>query len=241
MKLFRFFRNWNIFSYPTKIEGRLRYRFKNRSLLEQALSHKSYTKFSHSNNNNERLEYLGDAVLNLVLGDLLMQFHQKSDEGELSKMRSALVSTKGLYHKSRDLNLGRDLKMSRGEKMNKGESNPRLLSSAFEAVIGAIYIDGGYSQVYQVIQRLFQKNLKTWVDRDYKTILQGKCQKLFQTVPTYELIQERGPAHKRVFSIKVTLNNKDYGYGEGLTKKDAEQQAARKTLNFEEFNNDLDV
>ena len=232
MKLFRIFKGLNFFSYPTKLEGKLRYQFKDKSLLERALSHKSYTKFSHSNTNNERLEYLGDAVLNLVLGDLLMQVHQGADEGQLSKMRSALVSTKGLYYKSKDLKLGRDLKMSRGEKMNKGESNPRLLSSAFEAVIGAIYIDGGYSQAYQVIQRLFQRNLKTWVDKDYKTILQGKCQKIFQTTPNYELIQEQGPAHKKVFSIKVILNNKDYGYGEGLTKKDAEQEAARKTLSF---------
>ena len=235
------FRKWIWFSPTTKLEKKLKYKFKNNSLLTQALSHKSYSKFSNKNSNNERLEYLGDAVLNLVLGDLLMQANQDSDEGQLSKMRSSLVSTKGLYHKSKDLILGQELKMSRGEKMNKGASNPRLLASAFEAIIGAIYLDGGYSQVYRVIQYLYHKNLRHWVDQDYKTILQSKSQKLFQTTPTYELVQEQGPAHRKVFFVKVILNNKEYGYGEGFTKKDAEQEAARKTLDFSEFDNDLDA
>ncbi len=235
------FRQWSLFSSPTRLEKKLKYKFKNASLLTQALSHKSYSKFSNINSNNERLEYLGDAVLNLVLGDLLMQSHQDADEGYLSKMRSSLVSTKGLYNKSKDLILGRELKMSRGEKMNKGASNPRLLASAFEAIVGAIYLDGGYLQAYRVIQHLFHKNLKTWTDQDYKTILQSKSQKLFQTTPVYELMQEQGPAHRKVFFVKVVLNNKDYGYGEGFTKKDAEQEAARKTLSFSEFDNESDV
>ena len=232
------FQKWIWFSSATKLEKKIKYRFKDDSLLAKALSHKSYSKFANKDSNNERLEYLGDAVLNLVLGDLLMQTHQTADEGRLSKMRSSLVSTKGLYHKSKDLNLGRELKMSRGEKMNKGASNPRLLASAFEAVIGAIYLDGGYSQVYKVIQYLFQKNLKNWVDQDYKTILQSKSQKVFQTTPIYKLLQETGPAHRKEFFVQVIVGEKEYGYGEGFTKKDAEQEAARKTLEFSEFDNE---
>ncbi|MDE0152078.1 MAG: ribonuclease III [Bdellovibrionales bacterium] len=229
------FRKFDFFSTPTKMEKKLNYKFKNSSLLDQALSHKSYTNSSNKIENNERLEYLGDAVLNLALGDLLMSTHQEADEGQLSKMRSSLVSTKGLYKKARELGFSQELKLSRAEKMNRGASNPRLLASAFEAIVGAVYLDGGYNVVQKIISAMFQKDLKNWVDEDYKTILQGRSQKVLQKVPHYQLVGEQGPAHRKIFFVQVILNGKVYGQGRGPTKKEAEQEAARKTLDFEDL------
>jgi len=229
------FRKFNFFSTPTKLEKKLNYRFKNFSLLQRALSHKSYTNFFDKSENNERLEYLGDAVLNLVLGDLLMSVYKEADEGQLSKMRSSLVSTKGLYKKAGELGFGRELKLSRAEKMNRGASNPRLLASAFEAIVGAIYLDGGYHAVQKIIISMFQKDLKNWVDEDYKTILQGRSQKILQKTPFYQLLGEQGPAHRKIFFVQVVFNGKVYGQGRGPTKKEAEQEAARKTLDFEDL------
>lgn len=233
--MIHWFKRFDFFSAPTKLEKKLSYRFKNASLLHQALSHKSYTNSFDKNENNERLEYLGDAVLNLVLGDLLMSTHKEADEGRLSKMRSSLVSTKGLYKKARELGFGRELKLSRAEKMNRGASNPRLLASAFEAIVGAIYLDGGYHAVHKIIISMFQKDLRNWVDEDYKTILQGRSQKVLQKIPHYQLVGEQGPAHRKIFFVQVVLNGKVYGQGRGPTKKEAEQEAARKTLDFEDL------
>ena len=229
------FKKFDFFSVPTVLEKKLNYRFKNSSLLHQALSHKSYTNSFDRNENNERLEYLGDAVLNLVLGDLLMRTHKEADEGQLSKMRSSLVSMKGLYKKAKELGFGQELKLSRAEKMNRGASNPRLLASAFEAIVGAVYLDGGYNAVQKIIISMFQKDLKNWVDEDYKTILQGRSQKVLQKTPHYQLVGEQGPPHRKIFFVQVVLNGKVYGQGRGPTKKEAEQSAARKTLDFEEL------
>ena len=233
--MIRWLRKFNFFSAPTKLEKKIKYKFKDSSLLHQALSHKSYTHLSDSIENNERLEYLGDAVLNLALGDLLMTVHKEADEGQLSKMRSSLVSTKGLYRKARELGFGSELKLSKAEKMNRGSSNPRLLASAFEAIVGAVYLDGGYSAVKNIITSMFQKDLRNWVDEDYKTILQGRSQKVLQQIPQYKLMGEQGPAHKKIFFVQVVLNGKIYGQGRGSTKKEAEQEAARKTLDFEDL------
>lgn len=233
--MIRWLRRFDFFSAPTTLEKKIRYKFKDSLLLHQALSHKSYTHLSDKTDNNERLEYLGDAVLNLVLGDLLMSTHPEADEGQLSKMRSALVSTKGLYKKARELGFGLELKLSRAEKINRGASNPRLLASAFEAIVGAIYLDGGYSVVRRIVFSMFQKDLKSWVDEDYKTILQGRSQKTLQKIPQYQLVGEQGPAHRKIFFVEVVLNGKVYGQGQGSTKKEAEQEAARKTLDFEDL------
>ena len=230
----RWFRRF-FFPAPTVLEKKLNYKFKNLSLFHQALSHKSYAHLSGPMENNERLEYLGDAVLNLVLGDLLMSTYKDADEGRLSKMRSSLVSTKGLYKKSKELGLGRELKLSKAEKMNRGADNPRLLAGAFEAIVGAVYLDGGYLHVQKIIVSLFLKDLKNWVDEDYKTILQGRSQKNFQKIPQYQMVGEQGPAHKKIFFVQVILNGKVYGQGRGSTKKEAEQSAARKTLDFEDL------
>ena len=214
------------FYYPTKLEQRLGYKFKDRQIFEQALSHKSYAVKARGEN-NEKLEYLGDAVLGLVLGDLLMTKNPTANEGQLSKMRSALVSTKGLYKKSLELGMSRDLKTSASEKLILSSARARLLASALEALIGAIYIEGGYRKVFKVIHHIFYDNLnRDWEDQDYKTILQGKAQKRRNARLHYELVKERGPAHRKTFFVRVFLNEAVLGSGKGPTKKDAEQQAA---------------
>ncbi len=218
-----------IFSQSTYFEKKLGYKFKNQELFHQALMHKSYVK--NNNDNNERLEYLGDAVLNLALSDMLMKKHPLINEGVLSKMRSSLVSTKGLYKQAQALNISEELDMSFGEKSVEIRDNIRLLASFLEAIIGAVYLDGGYIRAKKVISKIFQKDLnRVWVDQDYKTILQGKSQKLFQQIPQYKLLKEIGPAHKKTFLVQVIVSSKILGQGQGFTKKEAEQKAAKEAI-----------
>lgn len=214
-----------LYFFPTKLEKRLGYKFKNRALFERSLIHKSYAIKHNKREDNEKLEYLGDAVLGLALGDLLMKSDPSADEGQLSKIRSSLVSTKGLYKKALELGLSREIKTM--EKINYESGKIRLLASCFEAIIGAIYLDGGYNQAMKVIQRVFLKNLnQEWKDEDYKTILQGMAQKTQPANLEYKLIKEQGPAHRKMFFVRVLFNKKVLGEGKGSTKKSAEQQAA---------------
>ena len=222
MKWFKFF------AQSTFFERKLGYKFKNRELFLQALTHKSYVKNSE---NNERLEYLGDAVLNLVLGDILMKKYPSAQEGMLSKMRSSLVSTHGLYKQAQALNIKKELELNFGRKTINFRSNARLLAGFFEALIGAVYLDGGYSKAQKVISSIFQKKLnQDWVDQDYKTILQGKSQKLFQQIPEYKVVSEQGPSHKKNFVVQVYVQSEILGVGKGFTKKSAEQSAAESAL-----------
>lgn len=222
MSLFSFFK-----VQSTNLERRIGYTFKNRSLFHQSLTHKSYAKESSSSNDNERLEFLGDSILGMILSYLLMEKNPHYNEGKLSKVRSSLVSTKGLHKIAVKIGLGRELKLGIVEKSNQGVRNPRLLASAFEALIGAMYIDGGYSKVYKVISNVFADELSSkWIDEDYKTMLQKASQRKYQEVPIYEVIDELGPSHKKSFLISATLNGEELGKGRGYSKKEAEQEAA---------------
>ena len=223
----------NIFSRPSYCEKKLGYKFKNKKLFRQALMHKSWMKGNSPD--NERMEYLGDAVLNLALGDVLMKKYPHAQEGILSKMRSSLVSTKGLYKQALNLNIGKELELSAGAKAHHIRRNARLMASFFEAIIGAIYLDSGYVKAQKVISIIFQKDLnQTWVDEDYKTILQGKSQKMFQQTPEYRLLNSKGPAHRKIFVVQVYVKSKKLGIGKGGTKKDAEQSSAEEALkNFD--------
>lgn len=221
----------NFLSQPTKFEKRLGYKFKNRPLFQQAFSHKSYVTELQTGEDNERLEFLGDSILGMVLSDLLMKKYPLANEGILSKVRSSLVSTKGLYKKALELGIGKELKLSLAEKLNQGVRKPRLLASALEAIIGALYLDAGFKKTKTIVIHLFEFELsKEWIDEDYKTILQGRTQKLFQKVPFYKLNRETGPPHKKTFHISVILNNNQLGKGIGYSKKEAEQQAAFEAL-----------
>ncbi|MGK5090644.1 ribonuclease III [Deltaproteobacteria bacterium TL4] len=215
---------------------KLQYQFTNGSLLQQALTHKSH---SHDKQlNNERLEFLGDAVLDLVISELLMKNFPRVSEGDLSKIRASLVNEAGLNKIAQSIDLGTFLLMGKGEELTGGRSKSSLLADAIEAIIAAIYIDSrdqkGLDSVRQVITLLFQseipKNLDDFSVRDYKTELQEYVQKHYRSLATYELLYECGPDHQKEFEMAVMIDGKEYGKGRGMSKKQAEQVAAQQAI-----------
>jgi len=218
----------------------LDYHFENPEILRQALTHKSYVSSESEVNfgNNERIEFLGDAVLDLVVSEMLMQEFPKLDEGGLSKFRASLVSESGLCKQARVLDLGDYLLLGRGEEMTGGRKKPSLLSDTFEAVMAAIYLDSreknGLSEIARVIRKLFlphlPKNADGYITRDYKSELQEHVQKLTGLPSTYELVDESGPDHQKEFTMAVFVKDKEYGRGSGASKKLASQLAAEIAL-----------
>lgn len=218
------------------LEEALSYSFHDPKLMCQALTHKSYINETKEKNrkDNERLELLGDSVLDLIMcQDLLDRFPELS-EGDLSKMKAKIVSEETLAEVARGLNLGSFLFLGKGEAQSEGKDKPSLLSDAMEALIAAIYLDGGLSTVRRVVLRFFDAPLSALGQGelvfDYKTALQEYSQKVFASLPTYEMIQESGPDHEKQFEVGVFMDATLHGIGIGKTKKAAEQQAAQKAL-----------
>lgn len=219
------------------IEQKMDYKFKNVELLTEALTHKSYYVESDKKSSyyNERLEYLGDAVLDLVISDILFHEFPKDEEGPLSHRRAAIVSEEYLAELALHLELDNDLRLGKGEKQLGGQKKSRLLSCVFEAILGAIYLDGGFDEAKKVIQNLFAEKIKNLGEeanyrRDYKTRLQEEIQKIVAQTPTYVVETEIGPPHDKTFEISVRLGNRVLGRGQGKTKKQAEQAAAQLAL-----------
>jgi ribonuclease-3 len=218
------------------LEDEILYRFRDWALLNQALTHKSYDNEMQENRGNhyERLEFLGDSVLDTAISHLLMQEYPDSDEGELSKRRSSLVNKKRLAQLARSLNVGKYVRLGKGEEQNLGRSKHSILACVYEALVGAVYLDGGYKKVYKVIQSHFNDLLsfeqKKPAYRDFKSRLQEHVQSTFRTIPEYNLVKESGPPHDRKFEIAIQINGKTYGTGKGKSKKDAQQRAAAATL-----------
>lgn len=213
-----------------KFEKALGYKFKNKDLLKEALTHRS-TKGKIS---NERLEFLGDAVLDLVVGEYLFLKFKNTDEGDLSKLRASLVNEKSFANISEMLNLGDYLYLSTAEENNHGRSKTSLVSDAFEAVMGAIYVESGLEAVKETFIKLLEMqyeniDLKSLL-KDYKTALQEITQAKFGVTPKYELVSSSGPDHKKIFEMAVILNNKELAKAIGNSKKEAEQQAALMAL-----------
>ncbi len=219
-----------------QLEKLLGYRFRHKELLKNALTHKSYANERRlaSIDHNERLEFLGDAVLELVVSDLLMENFPDAPEGELSKIRASLVNEKTLAGVAKDHELGRFLFLGKGEEMGQGRAKPSLLADALEAVLGAIYRDRGFKKAYKVIRaialELFDQVGTEGFYRDFKTLLQERAQILFKTVPKYKLVQELGPDHDKTFEVSLMIRGEVYGTGLGKSKKGAEQSAARQAL-----------
>lgn len=212
------------------LEECLGYQFKNRNLIIEALTHKSF----RTGYNNERLEYLGDAVLNLIVAEYLFKRFPQANEGELSKIRASLVNEKGFSLLANELDLGRYLLISSAEQNNKGRSKPSLLSNAFEALMGAIYLESSLNVVANIIYRLLEKvypiiDLRS-LYQDYKTALQEYTQAEFGSTPEYELLEAIGPDHKKEFHVAVIINNECYAKGWGKSKKEAQQVAAKEAL-----------
>ncbi len=218
------------------LQKKIGYRFKSLELLNQGLRHKS---FVHENvdaqgQDNERLEFLGDAVLDLVIGHLIMDRYPDYREGSLSRLRASVVNETRLAKIARDLSLGEYLLLGKGEEMTRGREKSSILSSSLEALLAAIYLDGGYKKAFKAIAQLFSLTLevaeKESFYQDYKTKLQELSQDTLKSTPRYVLAKEYGPDHGKVFGVQVQIQGKVAGVGAGRTKKEAEQRAARRTL-----------
>jgi ribonuclease-3 len=212
------------------LENRLGYSFKEKKLLIEALTHKSYKQPY----NNERLEFLGDAVLDLIVGEYLYKRFPNHDEGKLSKMRASLVNEGGFTLLASRLNLGDYIYLSNAEENNSGRTKPSLLSNAFEAVMGAIYLEAGLATANTIAITLLESNYKDIslesLFKDYKTSLQELTQAHFGITPEYKLLSSRGPDHLKEFEIALLIDGKTYATATGKSKKIAQQVAAELAL-----------
>ncbi len=221
----------------SKLEKKLNIKFKNKDLLQQAFVHRSYInenkkfKLSH----NERLEFLGDAVLELVVTEHLYKKYADSAEGELTSYRSALVNAVTLSKIAADLDMNEFLLLSKGEAKDTGRARTIILANTFEAFIGALYLDQGYNETEKFIseyllnkieEEIVAKNL--W--RDAKSLLQEKAQETFNVTPSYSMISETGPDHNKMFTIGLYFGKDLIAEGKGHAKQEAEQEAAKKAL-----------
>ena len=205
------------------------YHFNNQGLLRQALTHSSYANERHmkKHSDNERLEFLGDAVLEVTSSEFLYQKYPDYSEGELTKLRASLVCEPTLAFCTRAIDLGKYLYLGKGEDLTGGRNRKSILSDALEAVIGAIFLDGGFANAKEFIHRFILKDLENKkLFFDSKTILQEIVQANFKEVISYHLIGEEGPDHNKTFRVAVHIGEEEYGVGEGRTKKAAEQEAA---------------
>jgi len=220
----------------SRLEERLGYTFHNPELLVRAFCHASYVNEQVDGDleDNERLEFLGDAVLDLVISHLLMRYFEDAREGDLSKFRAMLVDEAGLYEVAQRLGLGEYLLLGKGEEQTLGREKPSILADTTEALIGAIYLDGGFNREKEMIEELFSPLLERVATRelvhDFKSLLQEYTQRTCKTLPRYRLIRETGPAHDRSFQVSLSLMGKPVAEGEGRSKKEAEQNAARKAF-----------
>jgi ribonuclease-3 len=213
------------------LEAELGYFFSDASLLGCALTHVSYDREKGAKH-NEVLEFLGDAVLDLAISDLLICKFPEKSEGDLSRMRAALVNSTVLSEKAARLNLGPLLRLGKGEERSGGRDKPSILAGAFEALLGAVYRDGGYDVARRLVERYFAADIKEKKlgQQDFKTRLQEISQKLFHAPPSYRLVSESGPDHDKCFVTEIVLGGQLLGKGEGKTKKQSEQEAAKQGL-----------
>ena len=216
------------------LEENLRYEFKNKKLLINALTHSSYANEARDGvSSNERLEFLGDSVLSIVVSEFIYKEFNNLPEGELTKLRASLVCEKSLCQFSRELDLGKYLRLGKGEDKGGGRERDSILADAFEAVLAAMYLDGGFNVAKNHVMRFIKNELKHTDDevfKDYKTALQEIIQKNPEESVTYILTKESGPDHDKVFEVEVRLNSNTIGKGVGKNKKQAEQSAAKEAL-----------
>ena len=216
------------------LEEKLGVTFKNKGLLKQALTHRSYINESQALSSNERLEFLGDSVLSFLVSDYLYQRFPKFPEGKLTNTRSAVVRSKTLAKINSSLNVGQYLFMSKGEEDSGGRNNGSILADTFEAILGAIFLDQGVDSakkflekhLFPLIADVFQNEEYT----DYKSKFQEETQKTIKESPVYRVLQSQGPDHNRIFTVGVFLQGKQGGEGTGKSKQEAEQEAAKQAL-----------
>ncbi len=220
-----------------KILNSLEIKYNNIDLYIEAFTHRSYLNDNKDEklNHNERLEFLGDAVLELIISEYLFSKYPNRPEGELTSFRAALVKTESLAQCAKDLNFGQYLLLSKGEETTGGRDKDYLLANSFEAVLGAIYLDQGYEiskeYVYQHLIPKLQNIVENRLDIDAKTKFQEKAQEKLKHTPIYRVISEQGPDHDKIFTMGVYVNNVEYGRGMGSSKQKAEEEAAEMGLN----------
>ncbi len=216
-----------------KLEEKLCYTFTNRSLLENALTHSSYANENRAKGlqSNERLEFLGDSVLGMVTADYLFRTHPDLPEGDLTRTRAALVCEGSLVEVAQTLDLGHHLLLGKGEDAGGGRTRPSIVADAVEAVIAAVYLDGGIGSARKIITRfILDAEEEKSGSRDYKTALQELVQQESGQVLEYHLVNSTGPDHAKIFEVEVRLNGLGVGMGEGRSKKEAEQAAANTAI-----------
>jgi ribonuclease III len=218
------------------IEKKLEIVFKDKNLLKRALTHRSFLNENRGMglNNNERLEFLGDAVLELIISSKLFETYPKRAEGELTGIRSALVRTESLAEESRRIGVGDHLLMSKGEEDSGGKDKDYLLANAYEAILGAIYLDQGLDECKKFVERTLLKQLEYIVKNelfiDPKTKIQELIQAEYKVTPTYEVVEEKGPDHDKNFAVVLKIGEKFSCKGYGSSKQRAEEDAAQKAI-----------
>jgi ribonuclease-3 len=218
-----------------ELQERIGYQFRDLRLLQLSLTHSSFA-FEQLNGgrHNETLEFLGDAVLDFIVGFILFARFSEMREGKLTRIRSALVNEGGLAERARGIDLGKHLLLGKGESASHGQDKASILSGAYEALVGAIFLDGGYDQALSFVRHFFEPQIERHkeqlVSADAKSALQELLQERFNEAPEYFLVDEEGPAHARLFSIAVQFQGEELGTGQASSKKEAEQQAARIAL-----------
>jgi ribonuclease-3 len=228
-------------SFLKRLQKRISYHFKDPQLLATSLTHRSYiNQNEREREDNERLEFLGDSVIELVVSHILMIRFPHLKEGGLSKMRAVLVKEDTLASLARLVKLGASLMLGRGEEETGGREKDSILAGGIEALMAAVYLDGGYEEAFRVIERLYTPLLdeikREAKDGDFKTRLQEYTQRLLNTTPQYILVREEGPDHDKTFDVIISIEGKIYGRGKGKNKKEAEQKAAAEALHSLEEN-----
>ncbi len=220
-----------------ELQKKLGFKFKDLVHLKRSLTHRSYANENRMPNteHNERYEFLGDAVLELGISQMLMSHFITHTEGELSKLRASVVNEAQLAELARKLELGQFLYLGKGEDQTGGREKPSLLADAFEAILGAMYLDRGWDKSLAMVERYYEPVLKAVSAGDYikdfKTQLQEEAQSRFHAIPKYRLVKETGPDHQKTFEVNLFIDEKLYGVGSGMSKKSAEQEAAKEALN----------
>ena len=224
----------------SKFEDTINYTFENKSYILEALTHSSYSNENKNYKFNERLEFLGDSVLSIVISDYLFKTETELPEGELTKLRANIVCEESLSEVASEIKLGEFLLLGKGEEATGGRERISILADALEAVIAAIYLDGGLEEarkfIFKYMKEIINDSVKGKIFRDYKTYLQEVLQSQGEQHIWYKLIDEKGPDHNKRFVMQVGINDEVLGVGEGKSKKDAEQVAAKsalKSLNIE--------
>lgn len=219
-----------------ELQKKLGFRFKDIIHLRRSLTHRSYANENKlaPTEHNERYEFLGDAVLELGISHLLMDHFPSHSEGELSKLRASVVNEVQLAEIARRLELGNYLYLGKGEDQTGGRDKPSLLADAFEAILGAMYQDRGWDKAFGMVKHYYEPVLgavsKGDYIKDFKTQLQEEAQSRFHAVPKYRLVKESGPDHQKIFEVNLFIEEQLYGVGTGMSKKSAEQEAAKKAL-----------